>query len=229
MPWLFRAAGVALFSLVASSALAQVEIVDTIPGQFIDITKDPNAIFLPIGDDDEASITTTIGNSVLPAGTVVVGNNGAIGFNPPDTNVPANNTALPNNALLGGGIALAAMWDDIGNDIGSVTVLEGEDRLIVQWTGRPLNGALITFQVQVFDESEVTNPIAQFLYLDIDAANAAAGATCGFQAGSSGLNDDTWSLNEPGAFGDGTILTLVPEPAMSVLLIGLIGLAARRR
>ena len=47
--------------------------------------------------DDEVAITTTVGNSTFPAGTVWVGNNGGIGFEPPtDTNLGPVPGSLPN-------------------------------------------------------------------------------------------------------------------------------------
>ncbi|HMQ15632.1 MAG TPA: hypothetical protein PKC49_06625 [Phycisphaerae bacterium] len=218
---------VAAVSLCACAvgARAQLGIVDDIPGVFIDISNDPRATILVLGDDDEGSFVTSIGNAVIPAGTVWVGNNGGLGVAPINEELEPLNAPLPSDGAWGGARSLLPLWDDIGNDIGQVAVMQQDNRVIVQWTGKPLNDSLITFQVQIFDASEASNPIAQFLYLDIDNADAAASATIGFQAGHT-LNDVQWSFNRPGAVTDGTVLTLIPEPGC---LTGLVFLALLRR
>lgn len=209
-----------------------VQIVDDIPGAFIDIAA--TGELLPIGDEGEALITTDIGNGLLPAGNVVVANNGGIAFNPPDMDLAPGNENLPSQGAFGGGQALMPYWDDIGNDVGGVYYQALDDRLIVQWENRFIgtseNGeaGFITFQVQVFDRSEAGNPYFQFIYEDMAAAGYGASATIGYQDGGAGFNDDVWSLNTPGAIADGVVLTALPEPG-SVGLLAVALLARRRR
>lgn len=211
----------------AAAARAQLGIVDNIPGTWIDISNDPKATVLPLGDEGEASFVTTIGNAVIPAGTVWIGNNGGLGVMAKVQELEPVNAPLPADGSWGGARSLLPLWDDIGNDIGQAAALQMDDRIIVQWTGKPLNGGFITMQLQIFDESEATNPIAQFLYLDIDAADAASSATIGFQGGE-GLNDVQWSYNQPGAVTNGTVLTLIPEPgSLCAVALGLLGLRRR--
>ena len=65
-------AGVAL--ALAPSAAAQLTLVTNLPGTFVDISATGTPLSLL--DDAEVDITTTLGNALLPAGTVRVGANG---------------------------------------------------------------------------------------------------------------------------------------------------------
>jgi hypothetical protein len=206
-------------ALACLATAEEIEIVDTIPGTYVDISEIGEQ--LDIGDDDEVAIQTTIGNALLPAGTVVVGNNGGIGFDPPDDDLAAANQELPSAGAFGGGQALLPYWDDIGNDVGGVYWHEMDDTLVVQWEDRLIGEgrASLTFQIQIFDASESTNPFFQFIYLDIEGAGGGGGATIGYQDGGAGFNDDQWSFNTAGAVGNGTVLTVMPEPHALLLLV----------
>ncbi len=220
--------GIVLFAVGfcgAGLAFGQLGFVTDVPGQFVDISQ--TGTDLMIDDEGEAAFNTIFGNSVLPAGRLVVGNNGAIGFDPPGDDLAPLNGTIPSDGVFGGGQALLPLWDDIGNDIGRVSWQEFDNRVIVQWSGRPLNGAFTTFQVQIFDESEAGNPLAQFLYGEIDDAGGGDTATIGYQDGGAGFNDSTFSLNQPSVM-DGMILTLVPEPGSAALLAAGLLLLGRR-
>lgn len=214
----------------------QIDIVDTLPGSFIDISMTGNE--LDIGDEDEIAIQTTIGNALVPAGQVIVANNGGVGFAPPLTNLAPENEELPSNDAFGGGQALLPYWDDIGNDLGGVFWEEQNDTLIIQWEDRPVNTDApseglgderprVTFQIQIFDASESSNAFFQFIYRDIDGAGAGASATIGYQDGGAGFGDEIFSFNTPGAVGNDTVLTVLPEP--STLLMSLFALPLLRR
>lgn len=222
---------VGIGALAAVGVADEIEIVSTIPGEFVDISA--TGTDLQLDEESEAEITTTIGNALLPAGRVIVANNGGIGFNPPDTNLPPENTELPNSEAMGGGQMLLAYWDDIGNDIGGVLWQQTDNRVIVQWEDRQVElagrTAFVTFQIQVFDGSEVHNPYFQFIYQEIDGAGGGASATIGYQDGGAGYNDATWSFNTPGAVGNGTVLTALPEPTSAALWLGSFACALRRR
>ncbi len=225
-----RTAGFLLACLAVSRAAASpIDFVDQIPGTFIDISG--TGTNLHLHGEDEAEITTTIGNGLLPAGRVVVANNGGIAFDPPDTNLPPDNEPLRIDDAFGGGQALFAYWDDIGNDVGGVFFQEQGDVLIVQWQGRSVglgNEPRATFQIQIFAPSEATTPYFQFLYRSINAVGGGASATIGYQDGGAGFNDELWSFNTPGAVADGTVLTVLPEPA-SLIGLGLAALLSPRR
>jgi hypothetical protein len=213
--------------LGACAGAAAVEIVDTIPGNYIDISDIGEK--LDIGDEGEAVIQTTIGNALIPAGPAVVANNGGVGFNPPSTELASTNEPLPSAAAFGGGQALLPYWDDIGNDVGGVYWHEMNDTLIIQWEDRPLslNRVAVTFQIQIFDASESSNYFFQCIYLDIEDAGGGAGATIGYQAVGGGSETDQWSFDTPGAVVNGTVLTVLPEPQS--LLLGLLGFSLSRR
>jgi hypothetical protein len=224
------AAGVLFACLSGGSAVADlISIVDNLPGTFVDISA--TGTNLHLNDEDEAEITTTIGNTLLPAGRVIVANNGGLGFDPPDTNLPPDNEPIRDDSVFGGGQALLGYWDDIGNDVGGVFYEEQGNMLIVQWENRAIGGrrdVRITFQIQIFEQTEANTPYFQFLYEDISAAGGGASATIGYQDGGAGFEDETWSFNTPGAVRDGGVLTVAPEPAALVLL-GLSSITRRRR
>jgi hypothetical protein len=223
---------IALAVLVAASAPAQLVIVDTEPGIFIDISE--SGIGLGISGDEEAPISTPISNAVFPGGEVWVGNNGALGFGElPDTNLPALNEPIFNNAAFGGGQALCGFWDDIDDTYGDIYYENREDVLIVQWDGKEFADSTdtVTFQLQIFDGVRGGNPIyAQMIYVDVQQPRADGGgsATIGYQDGGAGFNSVEWSYNTSGAVSNGTVLSLIPEPA-SLLLVIIGGLAAGRR
>ena len=227
--WMF--AGVLVCSGVATAQ--PLMIVDDQPGAFIDISVTGTG--LGLGEEDETIYNTMIGNTVLPSGNIVIGNNGGVGFgDPPDTDLAALNAALPSSGVFGGGQALLAYWDDIGNTMGEVYVREDSDRLIIQWHDRQFADSADTsrFQIQIFDETMRGDCIyAQLLYADIEQPRAGGGAsaTIGYQDGGAGFVDVQWSFNTAGAVANGTVLTLMcPEPG-TLFLLGLGGLAVERR
>lgn len=230
MTRILRSAAVLSACVTGGSATAtQIDFVGDLPGAFIDISA--TGANLHLDDEDEAEIFTTIGNDLLPAGRVIVANNGGIGFDPPGTNLPPNNEPIRNDDVFGGGQALLAFWDDIGNDVGGVFYQEQGNTLIVQWENRAIGGTRdirVTFQIQIFAPTEATTPYFQFLYEDVSAAGGGASATIGYQDGGAGFNDETWSYNTPGAVSDNGVLTVIPEPAALVLL-GLPAVMRRRR
>ncbi|MCP4589420.1 MAG: PEP-CTERM sorting domain-containing protein [bacterium] len=227
--WMF--AGMLVCSGVATAQ--PLVIVDDQPGAFIDISVTGTA--LGLGEEDETIYSTAIGNTVLPAGDIVIANNGGVGFdNPPDTNLAPLNAPLPSNSAFGGGQALLAFWDDIGNTMGDIYVREDADRLIIQWHDRQFADSEDTsrFQIQIFDETTRAGCIyAQFLYADIEQPRAGGGAsaTIGYQDDGAGFGDVQWSFDTANDVDDGMVLTLMcPEPG-TAFLVGLGGLAVWRR
>lgn len=206
--------------LLAGVAAAQpLEIVDDVPGAWIEFIGTP----LPLFGDDVLPINSTVGNAVFPAGRVLVGNNGAIGFEPPTgANLPALNDPIPSNNLFAGGQSLAAYWDDLEDEIDpGVTWGVKDNVLIVEYIRHVVsNHEIVEFQIQVpGTPSGPDAPIyAQFVYRRVTAGGAGASATIGYQDGSAGFNDVLWSFNTPGAVVDGDVLTLVPEPATGLLV-----------
>lgn len=216
-----------------ATAVAQLSIVNDLPGSYIDISGTGTP--LGIAGDDEATIFTTISNGVFPAGAVIVGNNGGAGFgSPPDDNLGPVNEPLPSVNAFGGGQSLLPFWDDIGNTIGDVYWQELSDRLIVQWEMKQFEDSTdtVTFQLQVI--APAPGPVqiyAQLLYRDVEQPRALGGisATIGYQDGIGGIfNDVQWSFNQQFAVRNGTILSLIPEPGTAALLAAG-GLCALRR
>lgn len=222
---------VALTAWVSAAAWAELSIVRSLPGTFIDIAHTGTP--LSLGDDDEATISVPFGNAVFPSGDIVVANNGGVGFGPPpSTELAPENEPLPSNAAFGGGQCATVYWDDIGNTIGGVFYQVDPDRYTVQWDRKPIGrGDTVTFQLQVFKDAVGNPPIyAQYLYADIQApaAGGGASATIGYQTGPAPFNDVQWGYNTPSAVVDGDVLSVIPEPG-ALLLLAIAGLIARRR
>jgi hypothetical protein len=228
-----RRSCLALFGslLVASPAVAQLEMTCSLPGTFVDISStgtalglaDEGVVEIPAGFD----LTTTLfaGDG---SGRVWVSNNGAVGFLGDGGSAGAFflNTALPNFGLFGGvhgtPQSLPVYWDDLDADTGDVyyeTVgTAGSRVLIIQWQDRPhysgdpvLDGNETTFQVQIFEDASAGTGYAQFLYQDVDfqdpALDEGASATIGYQADGH-QNDVQWSFDTPGSVQAGDVLTL---------------------
>jgi hypothetical protein len=219
------AAAMCVLALASMVGADEIQLTDTLPGTFLDISGIGTNLHL--GDDESALITTTIGNALLPAGTLAISNNAGIGFDPPDSSLAPLNEPIPSALAFGAGQSLLPYWDDIGNDVGGVYYYETNNALIVQWNNRLIGRARITFEVQIFDASEATNPYFQFLYSDIGGGGGGAGATIGYQDGGAGYNDSQWSYNTPGAVTDGSVLSVIPEPAAVWLLLGVLPLRRR--
>ncbi|MHC4876833.1 MAG: hypothetical protein ACYTGL_10070 [Planctomycetota bacterium] len=152
------------------------------PAEFIDISA--TGTTLGLGDDDETTITTTVGNLIFPSGPVTIGNNGGI-IAGSGHDLSSGNTALPSFAWQ---TALLPFWDDIDATAGNVyweeRQIDGINALIVQWDNRPqwpdIGNA--TFQLQLFDNGPVA---ARFAYQDVDFGDpvydGGADATIGVQ------------------------------------------------
>jgi hypothetical protein len=218
-----------VFRVAGAIPTQPIVIVDSIPGAFVDISA--TGTVLNLADDAEAVINTTIGNAVFPAGSVVVGNNGGLGFPSvagQDDLAPLN-AAIPSNTAFSGRQTAMPYWDDLkGDDFfaageaprggknGSVQWKEISNVLIVQWTNRPVVGTqrvngTVRFQAQIFGGVAIAPGAiyAQYLYDDINQAtpNGGASATIGFQGGYSGFSDFQWSFNTAGAVSNGNVLT----------------------
>src|ERR1043166_5842435 len=104
--------------LVAAAAIQSVQatpitIVDNLPGTFIDISSTGTPLNIP-SDGSVVVSSDGIGNSLFPAGNIVVGENGGLGFqNPPNNNLPPANAPIPDVATFGGGQAILAYYDNI--------------------------------------------------------------------------------------------------------------------
>lgn len=203
-----------------------LKIVDNLPGTWIDISLTGTA--LNIANDEVADIASTVGNAVFPVGTVHVGNNGAVGFGTSDV-MPAVTQSIPSTQIFNAEQALAPFADDIGDDGGNVfwsrRTLAGlrGDVLIIQWHDQKFKGSddRSRFQIQIFSAPGPNHIYAQMLYYDIQQPwpNGGAIATIGYQNGAAGFNDVQWSYHQAGAVSNGTVLSLVPEPATAAVLL----------
>lgn len=234
-----KARRLVLACVVAGAGWAQaapLEIVDTLPGTWVDIST--VGVALDIQADDVAAIDSSVGNAVFPSGRWWVGNNGAVGF-ALNSLLPPITEPIPSPQIFGGDQAVAIFGSDIGNDDGNVfwallpaARAGGGNALIVQWHNHRFEGSTDTgrFQLQVFSDPGPDQIYAQFLYDDIEQPfpNGGAIATIGYQDGGAGFNDVQWSYHVAGAVANGTVLSLVPEPGTAVLLL-LAGLVIWRR
>ncbi len=232
------AAAIGVLCAATTGVHAQLVLVDFIPGNFIDISLTGNA--LNIGGDDEAEITTTVGNMVFPAGRVIVGNNGGVAFNPGPSDsdqLGPLNGPIPDPGAFGGDQSALPYWDDIGNTLGNVyweeVATELTQTLIIQWHNHRFEGSTDTarFQLQI-RENDLT-VFAQFIYDDImqPRASGGASATIGYQNGLAPFNDAQWSFNTPFAVHNDSVLSLIriPTPGSLGVLAAAGLMAARRR
>lgn len=217
-------------------ASAQLSIVDNLPGTFVDISGSGTP--LNLGDDTLANITTSVGNSVFAAGTHRVGNNGLFALNSTTASGPFGNNTIPPTGsptgLTAGVQYFAPYWDDWDSDTGNVFWQEISGTLYVQWHNRPhfSNSAdHATMQVQIPSSGPA---FAQFIYVDIEGSPnwlGGAGATIGYVDGTSndnGGNNILWSFNTAGSVHNGSVLSIVPEPA-SLGLLAIAGMFLIRR
>jgi hypothetical protein len=206
----FLSMGAAL--ALAPAATAQLSIVSNLPGTFVDISATGTP--LSLADDAEVDITTTIGNALLPAGTVRVASNGGARFRGTGTELGITNTTLPNVAAFSlESQSLLPFWDDINTVSGTAGQIYWQETmgmLIVQWHDVAFFGAAgqgtARFQLQV---PSTGTTWARYIYPDISQTrpNGGASATIGYQAAGWG-NDVQFSFNTAGAVIDGSVLTL---------------------
>jgi hypothetical protein len=213
---------------MASVAGAQLTIVDNLPGAWIDVSGTGTP--LNLSDDGEVDISTTVGNSLLAAGVARVGSNGAVRFGGTGQSLSYSNQPIPSTSLFGGDQSLAVFWDDFNTASGTNGNIYWDEvggTLVIQWQDAGFFGSSDTATLQMQIHS--AGPYAQFIYQDVGQPrpNNGGSATIGYQAG--GIeNDVQWSYNTAGAVQDGTVLSLIPEPA-SLALLALGALALRRR
>jgi len=174
-----RFSSVPLLALATSTvASAQLSIATNLPGTFTDISGTGTS--LSLADDASASITTTVGNALLPAGSVAIGSNGAVRFNGSSTALGFTNAALPSTGAFGGNQCLLPFWDDINTQSGAFGQIYWQEiggvLLVGTWTPA---GALMTVGSNVAGQGLVS----QGGVLTIAGPNEALdnpGAGCGF-------------------------------------------------
>jgi hypothetical protein len=213
--------------LLVGIANAQLAIVDDQPGAFVPI---PDGIDLQLDTDETAPITTAIGNSQIPSGTLWVGSNGGVGVGDvADTALPPTNEALPSDLVFGGSAAAVVYWTGLWNDLDpGVRYAERSDRLVIEWNRHIDDGpdpGVITFQLQVFDDPGTDPPVfAQLIYHDLDAVTLRDPPTIGYQVGD-GVTAVEWTV----PVSTDVVLSLIPEPAVGMLLPMVIALCRVRR
>ena len=196
------------------------------PGLFTDISG--TGAPLNLNDDSVEIIATTIGNAIFGAGTVVVGNNGGIGYDA-SSGLAFANAALPAAGAFSNATALLPFWNDIDEQTGNVYWQELGGALIVQWHNRPhfLDIGSATFQLQLFSAGSV---LARYVYQDVDFgsppdANFGASATIGYQVSSTEAYQYSFD-SAVLANGDVIDITLTDSPEPGTLLLTASGLLA---
>ncbi len=216
------------------------------PGTFIDISA--TGTVLSIDADETVVITTTKGNRLLPAGRLVVGYNGAVGYGATpsdfltDVNAPIDTVLnTPNPGVFGGGRATLMAHDNPGTRAAVTQIIYEEltDRVVIMYNDIPIGDTTISYQLQIFDPPIGLDPpreecFAQYLFADIERPPAFGGAifTIGYQDGVGGTNNNVqWSFNTQFAVRNGSILTLcTPAPgSLAGLVLGAAAVLRRRR
>jgi len=208
-----RISGCAAALTVVASASGQMAIVNNLPGSFTDISQ--TGTFVDLGDEDEAfAFLLPISNAVFPFGSsVIIGNNGGVGFSPPFTDLGPVPAPLPSFAAFGAGKSLLPYWADIGNHVGAVHWQQIGNTVIIQWTSKRSKPANVpgTFQIKIIGSSTLVEECiyAQFIYQDIQGPGWQGGANAciGFQ--DELLPSVQWSFLQANAVHDGTVLSLV--------------------
>jgi hypothetical protein len=201
--------GAARHAVIGEASAGYILNRQSLPEGFIDISTTGTPLNLT--DDQEVLITTTVGNTLLPAGTVVVGNNGALLKRDSLADV-----AITNAVLSAGFPGLFPFWDDIDSDTGNVFWEErsvgGIDTLIVQWHNRPhfSNVGSATFQAQVFASGPLK---VRFAYQDVLFENAAfdngASATIGIVSPAGDVHQH--SFNAPNSILSGDVIDVTSQ------------------
>ena len=218
-----RTLSVLAIGLLAVAANAQVTVG---PGTatFVDISTTGTAI-TGAGDDSAHGFTSTVGNVLFPAGSVVVTSNGTlISGATPGSSIYFNSPITPTSdgTQFGYGAAnpvICPFWDDLyasGNPGGTLYWQEISGVLYVQWQNighyPTAAGPGITFQVQIVNGPPCALGTINMVYPDAtfggaQAANdTGASATVGYVAG--GGANAQYSFDTPGSIPDGTSLVV---------------------
>jgi hypothetical protein len=215
-------------SVIAVSATAQVTITAG-TSTFFDISTTGTAI-LGAGDDTAHQITSTIGNELLPAGSLIIGTNGHViaapaplGSTYTNTTITSTTTAATALFYSVGDRALLPFWDDLyASALPNATLYWQETGgvLYIQWNlighfatlGGP-TGPAITFQIQVIPGGGCTPSVIHMVYPDATFGGGqaindnGASATVGYIGATTGDNAQ-YSFNTIGSIPDGTSLTV---------------------
>ena len=187
-------------------------------GAFIDISGTGAA--LGLGDDQTTTITTTVGNALLPAGSVSIGNNGGVVAG--NESLPRTNLTLP---YFGFDNAILPYWDDLEATTGDVyweeRQVNGIDTLIVQWDELThFTGGTMTFQLQLFESGPVQ---ARFVYEDVmvpsPSGTGGRSATIGVQTDSDTLQ---FSHNQV-TLSDGDVIDILAKDVDRYAITGTAG------
>jgi len=220
------------FCALAAIAGAQT-FSNSVTGTFVDISTTGGTAIIGVSDDSGHSITTTVGNTLFPAGNVRVGNNGAIVGGSTTATPGFGNVAVPATGvpITGGNVNLLPFWDDLYPfpTPSNITIYwqEAGGVLTIMWKddcsfGNAGAGLGITFEVQVFNSpASCTSPFIQYLYNDTTfsaayAANDGASATIGYASTITGLTNAQYSFNTASVTA-GTVLSILYQPYTFVI------------
>ncbi len=223
---------VAFFLTVLASAASAQSFNSALPGSFVDISLTGGTAFIGAGDDTMHTFTSTIGNSLFPAGAIAVSSNGvALSGASAGAYVTFGNGGPITSATTPASVglpactaAVCAFWDDlytpIANPNTTIWWQELSGVLYIMWKDidhfypSPTYG-LITFEIQVFSNPGCGSPAIQILYPDATfevsgtGVTGGASATIGYINGApgNGLVSAGWSYNTP-SVSDGTTLSI---------------------
>jgi hypothetical protein len=233
-----QAKSIGFLAVCFATTLGAQTIVGDVPATigFVDISAFGGTAITGVGDDSEHTITTTIGNSLFPAGNVRISNNGVVvsGLSSGDigfTNETISTSGVPGGLPGGGGAYLCVLWDDHiplgGTSDTTIWWREADGVLYILWKGEEHfsngGGGVTTFELQVFS-TPGCGPAIQFVYPDTTYApgsplNNGASATIGYVVGTNPIGANVlYSFDTAGAVPDASVV--------SVLLPGTFAIAA---
>jgi len=215
-------------SILAATAIGQaltINDTDTSPLGFVDLSMTGGTPIPDVQGNSSHHIVTTIGNTLFPAGDVLIADDGVViaGLTSGAVyaHMPIGTSGIPSGLPAGGDAYIAAYWDNFnslpGMQNSTIWWQEFSGTLIIMWKdvaySPPVAGETITFEIQIRPASLDCGPSIQLLYLETffgpgHPGNDGQSATIGY---ASPLANAPWSYNSSSSISNGNTLSIQPS------------------